>query len=77
LSAHRDETAEAILEGLVHAGSDFAASHVQLDDVTAVLIKVEEGAWPAHLTPTDHRGSSKQRSVQTEEDRHGSHLLLA
>jgi serine/threonine protein kinase len=41
--AHRHETPEAILEALVRAVSDFAASHVQLDDVTAVIVKTEEG----------------------------------
>jgi serine/threonine protein kinase len=41
VQAHRHETPEAILEGLVHAVSDFAASHVRFDDITAVIIKVE------------------------------------
>jgi serine phosphatase RsbU (regulator of sigma subunit)/serine/threonine protein kinase len=44
IRAHRHETPEAILEGLVQAVTDFTASHVRLDDITAVLIKAEEGA---------------------------------
>jgi serine/threonine protein kinase/serine phosphatase RsbU (regulator of sigma subunit) len=42
--AHRRETPEAILERLVHAVSDFAASPLRHEDRTAVLIKAEEGA---------------------------------
>jgi serine/threonine protein kinase len=42
--AHRHETPQAILEELIHAVTDFAASHDQFDDLTGVIIKVEEGA---------------------------------
>jgi sigma-B regulation protein RsbU (phosphoserine phosphatase) len=42
--AHRHEAPEAILEGLVHAVNYFTASHVRHDDITAVIIKAEEGA---------------------------------
>jgi hypothetical protein len=42
--AHRHETPQAFLEGLIHAVTDFAASHDPFDDLTGVIIKVEEGA---------------------------------
>jgi hypothetical protein len=41
---HRHQTPEAILEALVQAVTAFSASHVRLDDVTAVIIKAEDGA---------------------------------
>jgi hypothetical protein len=42
--AHREETQAASLEGPVQAVSVFAASHVRLADIAAVLIKADGGA---------------------------------
>lgn len=42
--AHRHERPDEIVQALFRAVADFSGNHAQLDDVTAVIIKVEGGA---------------------------------